>query len=357
MSQSIPVISISGRPFERGRQYGEQAREYIEKSLASYRIWFEERANLKWEEVLRRGEQFRPFIENYDPDILEEMRGMAAGAGCSLEEIVAINARSELLFVTMPECTSLGITPEASADGSTIIGQNWDLNPATKETIVILKIHQPPKPDVIAVTEAGLIGKAGVNSAGIGLVTNLLVCRGVNRVGVPRMVINRGILNSTTMSDAIRAVVLTKRSSSSNYVIGHAGGEIIDLETAPHTFHALYPEGGVIGHANHFVAPREELLNRGEFPLPDSLFRHHRVNKLLRQLKPQITLEDIKNIFRDHFSYPDSICRHANARDPRSDQWETIMSIIVDLTHRRLIYTEGQPCTNEYKVLGFEDSI
>lgn len=354
MGQAIPIFSISGTPFERGRKYGEQARKYIEKSLASYRIWFQERANLKWNEVLARGQQFMPYIEEYDPDILEEMRGISAGVRCDLREIVAINARSELLFVTLRECTSLGVTPEASADGLALIGQNWDLNPAAKDTLVILKIRQPPKPDVMAVTEAGLIGKAGVNSEGIGLVTNLLVCRDMNQEGVPRMVINRGILNAPTMSDALRAVVLVRRSSSSNYVIGHRDGEIIDLEAAPHAIHALYQEQGLIGHTNHFVAPKEDLLRYGELPLPDSLFRYHRLNRLLRQCKSGIEVKDIKNIFRDHFSYPDSICRHANPRDHRQDQWETVMSIIVDLTQCRLIYTEGQPCTNEYKVLKFE---
>ncbi len=266
---------------------------------------------------------------------------------------MAINARSELLFVTLGECTALGVTPEASAEGSVLIGQNWDLNPAAKDTLIILNIQQPPKPDVIAVTEAGLIGKAGMNSEGIGLVTNLLVCRDMNRIGVPRMVINRGILNASTMSDALRAVVLAGRSSSSNYLIGHRDGEIIDLEAAPHAIHALYPEQGLIGHTNHFVAPREDLLSYGELPLPDSLFRYRRLNRLLRLPTSGIEVEDIKNVFRDHFSYPDSICRHANPRDRRSDQWETVMSIIVDLTHCRLIFTRGQPCQNEYTTVGF----
>ena len=34
----MPLIEIAGPPRERGRQYGEQARETIERSIAWYKI-------------------------------------------------------------------------------------------------------------------------------------------------------------------------------------------------------------------------------------------------------------------------------------------------------------------------------
>ena len=92
----MPLVEIAGVPRERGRQYGEQAREQIERSIAWYRDQFAETAKLSWNEILGHAPRWEPLIEAYLPDALEELRGIAEGSGFRYAEILALNGRGEL---------------------------------------------------------------------------------------------------------------------------------------------------------------------------------------------------------------------------------------------------------------------
>ena len=96
MTQPFPFIDISGAPFERGQQYGEQARERIHASVEIYG------GQLKTLEIsqhdrLRAIECYIKIIEEFDADYLQEMRGIAHSSNVLLEDIVMINARTEVI--------------------------------------------------------------------------------------------------------------------------------------------------------------------------------------------------------------------------------------------------------------------
>ena len=119
----------------------------------------------------------------------------------------------------------------------------------------------------------------------------------------------RSILEAGTFDAAIRAVVHSDRSTSMNYLIGHAEGEIISIEASPNAKRYLYPENGMVTHANHFE-PGGDIVSEWERFVPDTLFRSRRFE---RHLRPQFGAIDVDHIMaglKDHFSYPSSICLH-----------------------------------------------
>ena len=85
------MLTLTGSALERGRQHGEQSRERVARSIDIYRPAFEKGPKLQCAEVLERASGFARQIESADPAILEEMHGIAEGAGFKPEEIVAIN--------------------------------------------------------------------------------------------------------------------------------------------------------------------------------------------------------------------------------------------------------------------------
>src|SRR5205085_11181878 len=91
-------IRLAGTPLERGRQYGRVAATLIHRCLASYREVFEQRAGLEWNAALAHARRFVHDIEAFRPDILDEMRGIADGAGVPFDAILVLNCRSELMF-------------------------------------------------------------------------------------------------------------------------------------------------------------------------------------------------------------------------------------------------------------------
>lgn len=71
-------------------------------------------------------------------------------------------------------CSSVAVLPDASANGHTILAQNWDTYTWQEYGTVILQILRDDGPDLMIVTEAGQLARYGMNQAGIALGVNSL---------------------------------------------------------------------------------------------------------------------------------------------------------------------------------------
>ena len=249
MSHTTPVIEISSPdPRQRGRQYGEQARDAIERSIDFYAGSFERTAGLPWERVLESAPRWNPLIETYLPGILDEVAGIAEGANRQVAEILALNGRGELSggnpFDDADECSSFALLPEATGDGHTYAGQNWDWRERTRDTVVVLRIVQGDKPTIVMQTEAGQVGRQGANSAGIALNANGLGGRFGSGLGVPQPYIRRKILDASGFDDALEAVFSASQVICTNLLLTHQAGFAIDVETTPGRHGWMYATDG-----------------------------------------------------------------------------------------------------------------
>lgn len=89
----FPVIECSGTPYEIGYAHGSKAKAQVDATIATYRAMFKDYSNIDWEPAKRYARTFIPAITKYDPDIMEEIRGVADGSGYELEDILALNVR------------------------------------------------------------------------------------------------------------------------------------------------------------------------------------------------------------------------------------------------------------------------
>ncbi len=357
----IPIISVRGDPYTRGLQHGSQAKDLISRNISYYLHLWKTYLGMGRGEVLAQAGEFIPHIEAYDREIMEELRGMADGAEASLEEVVALNSRYELVWARMAEhvgrgeCTSVAVAPEASSSGQTLMGQNWDYKPRLSGQCIILEILQDGGPNIVTHVEAGTVGKMGMNSAGIGLCINALISdRDRFAPKTPILAICRGILNAWSLSDALGAVLSARRSVSANLLISHEEGEMIDLEITPDEVGFIYPDRGVLVHSNHFIALRSRgIKDRGISLCPDTLIRFERAKRLISRRIGNIDVETLKEIFRDHFNWPNSICRHEDIRFHQDLQLKTLASMVMNLNERTIYISNGPPCENEYLELKF----
>jgi len=86
-------------------------------------------AQLAWSEVRGEAVKFLPFIQQpaWKP-LLEEMKGIAAGAGVDFEDILALNVRTEIAYGMFNDgCTSIAW----KAQGESFLAQNWDVSNLT----------------------------------------------------------------------------------------------------------------------------------------------------------------------------------------------------------------------------------
>ena len=349
MTHPFPHIRIEGTPHERGLTYGRLAAERIGKSLALYRELFAAHASLQWDEAVRRARLFEPSIKEYLPDAIEEMRGLAEGAGVSYGDILALNCRSEIMFALPDGCTSVIIPPEASSDGKAYIAQTWDWLKPAHEACLIVEVHQKPLPALMMVCEAGMVGGKGVNSAGMGCGLNALGI-GRGRVGVPLHIMYRGIMNTVKISDAIDAIAKPARAGCGNFFIGSAEGLVLHLEFTPESYDVLMADTKGLAHANHFLSP----LLAGQDVLKTSLTcgfpRRFRAQKLLDQLHGGLNRENVCAVLlSDHVNFPDSVCSHEDPRDAQWSRYCTIYGIFADLGARALWVSPANPCEGKWK--------
>ena len=355
---TVPVLSLKGSPREIGRQHGEGVRGLIHDNLRFYMDLWQHMGGVSRDKILSDVVPFGPFVRQMDPDLIEEMQGVADGANLDFREIAALNARTELTFACLPNtlkessaggCTSFGLLPEVTEQGHLIIGQNWDWRAEAVQTSVVLQIVQQNKPNIVMHAEAGTIGHRGLNSAGIGVCINYIRSEIDGfKPGMPFLIKLRGILNSDRMSTALRMLMTYVGPNSMNMVIGHSDGEVIDVENLPNDLLFLYPRDGIHTHANHFESPMLKVRDTGKSTLADTVFRSQRLRRLLEARRGHLNVETIREALTDHFSYPDSICRHPDEQFPKIDQWQTLSSIILDLTEMTMRYTDGPPCQGPY---------
>ena len=369
---TYPHIRVEGGPRDRGRAYGEQASERVRLSLDAYAKVFEHYAAWDWPKVTAEALRFESAIEEYEPRYLEEMRGLAEGAGVGYEDVLALNVRTEIMFAAKArqareemrqpsECSAFAVLPGASATGHTLIGQNWDWLLHSFETVVVLEASQEEGPDFVTVVEAGLLAKTGMNSSGIGVATNALVTDDdVGTPSVPYHVVLRALLDSERISDALVAVQRRPRSSSANYLVAHEDGAAVDIEAAPGDFSRLFllfPENGVLLHTNHFLSPAFDGKDVSLWVMPDSPFRLDRLHTLVQEAGPALSSEIFQAALADHADYPLGVCCHPDERLDLYDQGATVASVIMDLDARTLWIAEGHPCSTPYRELDYSDSL
>ncbi|WP_195276822.1 C45 family autoproteolytic acyltransferase/hydolase [Anaerotruncus rubiinfantis] len=357
----IPCITAAGTPYQIGYAHGSGAKERIAVSLATYREMFWDYSGISWEQTQKIAESFVPCIENYNPDYLAEMQGIADGAGVQFWEILALNVRSELVLqggsLVSDGCTSVAVTPERTAGGVTLIGQNWDWKMSIRQALILLRIHQENgKPDICMMTEAGIIGKIGCNSAGLGVCLNALSVDAAPS-GVPLHIALRGILDSQNLNDAVRAAVREKLGCCANFLIAHRDGEALDVEVANDDFDVLYPKDGILVHTNHFTslrlprAPYHDTLKRS---MPNSFHRLGRLDKLVRAVEGPIGVQDLKTAFADHAGAPFAICRH-EGDEMGGLSMSTVFAIVMDLTNLTLHICPKHPCNTPFETVLLKD--
>ena len=322
--EQFPFVSVSGAPYERGRQYGAALRDRVKASAALYGKTLDELgydARRKTALIKAFALEIGVFGEHY----LEEMRGVADGAGIPFEDIVMINARTEVIAQARREaanadpeddpddgCTGAVILPERSATGAMIHGQNWDWRAECAETAIVLRVRRDDGPDFLTFVEAGGLARCGLNAAGVAITANYLESdRDYRQPGVPLSLIRRKVLEQEHFALAMRAVATTPKVCSNNMMLSTAEGFAIDFECAPDEAFPIYPADGLIVHANHWQSPvaLAKLKETGIPSVPESYYRDWRVRKLLDRAGPKLAPDDLKAALFDTFGTPYSVCR------------------------------------------------
>src|SRR5262245_28219060 len=362
----IPLLTTEGGPHACGLAHGRRYAQEIADNVATYLRRFAA-SGLDRDEAFTEAARWRNAIAAHNRAYAEEMRGIAEGSGQSEDTIALLNARYELAFTLFGQeatrqgagellevgpdgCTTFGLLPEVTAGRHTWLGQNWDWLAGVHGRTFVLHARRTGRPSFVCLTEAGIAGgKMGVNECGIGLVENGLASShdGRNPYQKPFHVRCREVLDAERFDEAARPVTETARTCSANFVIGAAGGTIVDIESSPDRVSRLDPEDGIVTHSNHFLSEGhgESLLEKIS---PNTLYRADRMRALVKTHRGALSFDHMRAAAADHFGAPNAICRHPDVSQPSEVRTMTVGAVLIDLEARTMHVANGPPCANEY---------
>ena len=367
----LPILHLTGTPYEQGVQHGQALKDRIGHNLGVYFARFEQEAGVAKPEALRRAALYAEAIARQNPDYYAGMRGVAEGSGFPLGEIAALQVRYEILYYQwghnateedvanateedVDGCTAFAVLPEASANGHLLVGQNWDWIPQVLGAVV--QTTDPDGMEVLAFTEAGIVGgKIGFNSAGVALAINGMMSTSDDwsTLAKPFHVRCYEILRSRDFDSAVSVVTSEARACSTNFLIAQTPGKVVDIEAAPGSLRLLECEGGCLVHTNNFTEPAE--IGVTEPPNPKREFskgRRSRMGELLAAHGDKISVADVQTDLQDHLRYPYGICRHAAVGiEPPEKHAITVTAVVMDVTAKTLMLTDGVPCENEFQTV------
>lgn len=389
---NFPLVVVGGEPFDAGNAYGRRARTRIATSILNYAATFAW-CGLDWEEVKQRARPYRTVIGDYHGEFVDEMRGIATGAGVTTEDIIALNVRTELLpdsfgaplrrtarklrgealmrnatrgldhpgvsaapSLRSPEdslfseCTSIAVASSASKDGATWLAQNWDWLGWQREALVVLKSAQ-----FTTLTEAGMLAKIGVNAHGLAVGLNILKATDEDgvRTGLPVHITLRALLEMCP--DVPTAQVLLSKqkfSSSSNLIAADAAGNVACFELSPRGCALVPPTDGIVFHTNHFLHYACTAFEGNLGASVSSGPRYECISRFVEKWKKEGIRPSLRAL-KTALSYQDGQSARNLARRPDMTlapelRVETVASIAIDCTTRTLHIAPQVPTVDSY---------
>ena len=364
-------IAVRGSAFECGRQHGLMARKQVLGSRRVYAALFAS-VGIDWPTACARAWRFREPIADLYPALFSELLGIAAGSGLRLDEVLALNARTELLPASFPagaetdrnrtnavertaglpaslaegECTSIAVAGSRMLDGNTRVAQNWDWIGAQRTHVLLVSVDKPDGASLTLITEAGMLAKIGFNQAGLAIGLNILraVGDGARELGIPVHVFQRAALECATVAEVVALARHTPFAASSNAILGDATGQVGALEYSHGGSATVAAEDGVVLHTNHFCAHELCALQAPLDAMPTSEPRLARARAITSGWPARIGPEAIEALLADREGPAEgAIARRPDQAVAPEARVETVLGVVIDCVDRRMRVASGVP--------------
>ncbi|MFL6070393.1 MAG: C45 family autoproteolytic acyltransferase/hydrolase [Actinomycetes bacterium] len=302
----LVMIEAVGKPRERGRAHGEQARELIAAGLDRWRADLSKHgkdADQLWK-GLSRESGFRDAAARWTPDLLEEIEGIAAGANADPDAVFAINCLDEAWWwgEKAGGCSAVAV---ADRGGRPVIGQNMDLDTWMDTTQVVLRLQPDDGPEQILLSRAGMVGLCGANEAGVGVVVNTLDTLPQASDGLPVALVIRMLSHQTSL-DGVEALLRSVRHASGQaYTLATSDGDVAGFEAGGDhvaSYRNDPDRPNALWHTNHPLASGSALDSAGDGSAGDDWASESTVPRLERvasAMDKLTTVDDLKALLSD----------------------------------------------------------
>ena len=266
-SDFFPVLEVSGSYYEIGRKVGSTFKEDIQSISKRYRGIFE----FVDQDNGRELRACQEITQTHFPEIMDELRGMADGAGMDFDRLFAMNMRAEIdAFRAQSEEENPGCSDiHLVTDDNKYLFHNEDASLAFEEHMYVVKVTTPKAIRFAGLCYPGIALANGpsLNSSGIMLTNNAIEGHRYKR-GVPRTIVNRAVLETTSLKDAVKMVTHPARANSYHHNIGSVKQQrLLSVEVTPDN-HTIHEAKKTYVHTNHMILPDTCSLKCDEDQVP-----------------------------------------------------------------------------------------
>jgi len=255
----LRVVELKGTPYERGQIHGRTLQREIRTLVGLWKDDLEKTYEVPAAAYIAKlldATDFRPAIERWTPGLLDEVRGIADGAGVDFETMYAYQLIDETWVLGadlgFSKCTSIAVRPRGGTPA--LVAQNLDIPAFYHGYQTVLRIEgEADEPAALVFTIPGVLAANGLNDRSVGVCVNAVTQLAHSVKGLPVDFVVRGILRQKSYRDAVRFLKEIQPAAPQNYVIGDRGEvggfersagrmvKFVPFEGAEFTYHTNHP--------------------------------------------------------------------------------------------------------------------
>ena len=284
--------------------------------------------------------------------LLEKVEGMIEGGRLPRGALKASFYANH--FSASMGCTNLAVLPPCTADGTIIVGVNYDWYYYSQEWRELREMRPQGALPSLGVTHHWAGNPDGINEAGLGVFLSVLPRDKAIGPGLAWHLVTDILLDTChDVAEACQFVTSVPHLSAFNYLITDASGRAVVAEALPGGVTLRESEDGFILATNHLPGrevPEQELSTDDRRRLKRSLERYARASELLSSLERPVDDAVLGSLLSDHEA---PICRgnHDPVEGDASfdNVFGTIWSLISRPADRTLQVAWGHPCRSDYR--------
>ncbi len=257
---NLRILELQGTPYERGLTHGQTLKKEIQELVNLWKANIEKSFSVPAETYIRKlltASDFQPAIERWTPGLLDEVRGIADGAGVDFQTMYAFQLIDETWVMSddldLSKCTTIGAQKRGDTPG--FVAQNLDIPSFYHGFQTVLRIRGGDnEPESLVFTIPGVVAANGLNDRSIGVCVNAVTQLAYSAKGLPVDFVIRGILRQKTYEDAVRFLKEIQPAAPQNYVLGGPDA-VSSFERSADRIAEFFPFKGAefTYHTNHPV--------------------------------------------------------------------------------------------------------
>lgn len=275
------------------------------------------------------------ILKSFYPEIIEEIEGFAKGIADKPEHVGAF-----LLSLIAGDFSGRCSVFAFCNKTETIIGRNYDMPFAFKKLTESSLIAPENRYSYISQSDVFIGRSDGINEKGLSIAMSF-VNGTVIQPGVSFHFIIRKVLEEcASTAEAVKLIEQAPISSSNNFLIADAAGDLAIVESAPQKSVVVKPQADkpFLYITNQFVTPEMKPLDKGGIDWSKSLARYQELESTLNTIK-QMDLETAKTTLANP-----CVCLNL-----KKHQFGTIWSVVANLSTLEIERAESKPSTKNYK--------